>query len=60
MTEADFKYSLKSIDNDVALGKMTREEAYESVKKLKKAYQSGQVNRDIAKAAEKANGYVVK
>ena len=60
MTIEDFRYSLKSIDNDFNAGRITREQARESTLKLKKAYQSGQVNRDIAKAADKANGYMVK
>ena len=60
MTEADFRYSLKSIDNDFNAGRITREQASESTKKLKKAYQTGQANRDIARAADRASGYVVK
>jgi len=60
MTEADFRYSLKSIDNDFNAGRITREQASESTKKLKKAYQSGEVNRSIADAASKSNNYLFK
>ena len=60
MTYKDFQYSLKSIDNDFNAGRITREQARESTRKLKKAYESGDVNRSIADAASKANGYVMK
>ena len=52
MTEKDFNYALKSIDQDYKNGLITRDEARESEKELRKIYSSGDVNRNIAKATE--------
>ena len=60
MTYKDFQYSLKSIDNDFNAGRITREKARESTLKLKKAYETGEVNRGIDKAIEKAKYNYVK
>lgn len=60
MTYADYQYSVKSIDKDVKEGRLSREEARRSLDKLKKAYQSGEVNRSIADAASKSKGMVIK
>jgi hypothetical protein len=55
MNEDSFNYAAKTIDSDFRSGRITREEANRAIKKLKRSYSSGEVNRMIAKAADKSN-----
>lgn len=53
MTYKDFQYSLNSIDDDFNAGRITREQAKQSTIKIKRAYESGEVNRSISSALDK-------
>lgn len=59
MTKKDFDYAMRTIDEDVQSGAITREEAHKSIQKIKKAYSTNKVNKDIAKAVGKRNNYKI-
>ena len=54
MTDKDYRYSLKSIEDDYKNGLITRREADESEKEIKRLYSTGDVNRNIAKATQQS------
>lgn len=55
MTKKDFDWNMKQIDEDYKEGLISREEAKRARDKIKHAYKTNKVNRDIVQTIEQSS-----